>query len=193
MKEINETENLLPTAEAVSAELKRERYKLRYRRLLKSTLYGLVVVAAAAALIATLILPVLQISGTSMEPTIQAHRDQLGLATLDTLQRGQICLYRRPQGGYAIHRVHRITAKGVVLVGDHQVKTETVSKDQVLAQVVAIEREGFSTDTTTATFLNRGYRRNQKRLRQFHRKQLSYQMVNFPRQLLKRLIKKSER
>jgi len=92
MKEINETENLLPTAEAVSAELKRERYKLRYRRLLKSTLYGLVVVAAAAALIATLILPVLQISGTSMEPTLN-NGEIVVLIKSTRMERGDLCAF----------------------------------------------------------------------------------------------------
>ena len=92
MKEINETENLLPTAEAVSAELKRERYKLRYRRLLKSTLYGLVVVAAAAALIATLILPVLQISGTSMEPSLN-NGEIVVLIKSTRMERGDLCAF----------------------------------------------------------------------------------------------------
>ena len=58
------------SAEAIESEIKREKYKLRYKRILKSAVYSLIVVAAIAALIATLVLPVLQISGTSMEPTL---------------------------------------------------------------------------------------------------------------------------
>jgi signal peptidase I len=51
-------------------ELKRERYKSRYRRTLKSTVFALITVAAVAILVATLWLPVLQIYGDSMSPTL---------------------------------------------------------------------------------------------------------------------------
>jgi len=60
----------LPSSEELTSELKRERNRIRYKRILKSAVYALVIVAAIAVLIATLILPVLQISGTSMEPTL---------------------------------------------------------------------------------------------------------------------------
>lgn len=62
----------VPTSEQLEAELKRERYKRRYGSVLRSTIFSLVTVAAAAILIATLLLPVLQIYGTSMTPTLEA-------------------------------------------------------------------------------------------------------------------------
>ena len=55
----------------LEAELKREQYKRSYGKVLKSTVFSLLVVAAVAALIAVLLLPVLQISGTSMTETLQ--------------------------------------------------------------------------------------------------------------------------
>lgn len=55
---------------AVGAELKRETYRRRYSSVLRSTVYTLITVAAAAVLVATLILPVLRIYGTSMRPTM---------------------------------------------------------------------------------------------------------------------------
>ena len=61
----------LPAVERLEAELKREQYKRSYGRVLKSTVFSLLVVAAVAALIAVLLLPVLQISGTSMTETLQ--------------------------------------------------------------------------------------------------------------------------
>lgn len=61
----------IPTAEQMEAELKRIRYKNRYRAVLYSTIYTLIVVAAVAILVATLWLPVLQIYGNSMTPTLQ--------------------------------------------------------------------------------------------------------------------------
>ena len=61
----------LPSVEQLSAELSRERYKRRYRRVLRSTVYTLVVVAAIAVLVATIWMPVLQIFGSSMSPTLR--------------------------------------------------------------------------------------------------------------------------
>ena len=68
-----EEENKLdiPELDLLEAELEREQYKNRYGRVLRSTVFSLIVVAAAAALIAVLILPVLQISGTSMTDSLQ--------------------------------------------------------------------------------------------------------------------------
>jgi len=60
----------VPDIELLQAELKREKYKFHYRRVMKSTVFTLVVVAAFAVLVATLWLPVLQIYGTSMTPTL---------------------------------------------------------------------------------------------------------------------------
>ena len=60
-----------PTAQQLKAELKRERYKRQYYSVLRSTAFTLVVVAAVAVLIATLWLPVLQIYGNSMTPTLE--------------------------------------------------------------------------------------------------------------------------
>lgn len=56
--------------EAVEAALKREQYRRSYSKALRSTVFSLIVVAAAAVLVAVLVLPVLQISGTSMTETL---------------------------------------------------------------------------------------------------------------------------
>lgn len=59
-----------PTTSQVREELKREEYKSRYKKVLKSTVYTLIISAACAVLVATIFLPVLQIYGTSMTPTL---------------------------------------------------------------------------------------------------------------------------
>lgn len=61
----------IPTVEQLEAELKRVKYKKQYSRVLRSTIYSLVVVAAVAVLVAVLLLPVLQIYGSSMSPTLE--------------------------------------------------------------------------------------------------------------------------
>lgn len=60
----------IPTKQELEAELSRIRYKRRYRSVLRSTIYTLITVASIAVLIATLWLPVLQIYGKSMAPTL---------------------------------------------------------------------------------------------------------------------------
>ena len=67
MKKENLTQ---PSLEQIEGELNRSRYRSRYRRVLRSTIYTLITVAAIAVLLATLWLPVLQIYSNSMSPTL---------------------------------------------------------------------------------------------------------------------------
>ncbi len=64
-------ELVMPSTEALQRELKRVRYRENYGKTFRSTVYALVTVAAIAILTATMIMPVLQIYGTSMAPTLQ--------------------------------------------------------------------------------------------------------------------------
>ncbi len=63
-------QNEYPTVEQLKSELEREKYKGRYGQTLRSTVYILIVVAAIAVLLATLLLPVFRIYGSSMSPTV---------------------------------------------------------------------------------------------------------------------------
>jgi len=60
----------IPNAEQIRAELNRVNYESRFKQILKSTVYTLIVVAAISVLVATIWMPVLQIYGTSMMPTL---------------------------------------------------------------------------------------------------------------------------
>ena len=60
-----------PTADQISEELHKVRYRSRYLSTLRSTISTLIVVAAVAVLVATIWMPVLQIYGSSMTPTLQ--------------------------------------------------------------------------------------------------------------------------
>ncbi|MGM9913349.1 signal peptidase I [Floccifex sp.] len=57
--------------ESLKKELDRVNYRSRYNTVLKSTIYMLIVVAAVVVLVATTWLPVLQIYGSSMTPTLE--------------------------------------------------------------------------------------------------------------------------
>ena len=113
----------IPTAKQIETEILREKYNRKYKQVLKSTVYSLVVVAAVAVLIATLAFPVLQISGSSMEPTLN-DEEIVVLIKTPNLKRGQLCcfsyqnklLIKRIIGipGDTIH----INEKGYVYVND---------------------------------------------------------------------------
>ena len=80
----------LPTIKQVEAERKRYRRKKAYNKALRGTIYVLTIVAAVAVLIATLILPVLQIEGSSMEPTL-SNGDVVLLTNTTRFKRGDLC------------------------------------------------------------------------------------------------------
>ena len=82
----------LPTKSQVETERKRYRRKKAYNKALRGTLYVLTIVAAVAVLIATLILPVLQIEGTSMEPTL-SNGDVVLLMKTTHFERGDLCAF----------------------------------------------------------------------------------------------------
>lgn len=60
-----------PGVQRLQRELDRVQYNKRYRGVIRSTIYVLLTVAAVAVLVATLLLPVLRIYGTSMTPSLQ--------------------------------------------------------------------------------------------------------------------------
>ena len=82
----------IPTVEQLTAELDREIYRSRYRRELRSTVYALVVVAAVAVLVATLWMPVLQIYGSSMVPTLEDGQIVISVKT-SNFQSGDIVAF----------------------------------------------------------------------------------------------------
>lgn len=84
--------NERPSIEQIEAELNRVKYKQRYRVVLKSTIYTLITVAAVAVLVATLWLPVLQIYGSSMTPTLQDGEIVFSVKTAD-LEQGDIIAF----------------------------------------------------------------------------------------------------
>ncbi len=60
----------IPEISQLEAELKRVQYRKRYKTVLRNTVFTLITVAAISVLVATLWLPVLQIYGSSMTPTL---------------------------------------------------------------------------------------------------------------------------
>ena len=80
----------LPTKKQVETERNRYRRQKAYNKALGGTIYVLTLMAAIAVLIATLVLPVLQIEGKSMEPTL-VNGDIVLLTKTTTFDRGELC------------------------------------------------------------------------------------------------------
>ena len=80
----------LPSKKLLETEMKRYRRRKAYNKALRGTVYVLTIVAAVAVLISTLVLPVLQIEGTSMEPTL-SNGDIVLLMTTTRFDRGDLC------------------------------------------------------------------------------------------------------
>ena len=90
MKHTRKEIKSLPTKKQVETERKRYRRQKAYNKALGGTVYVLTIVAAVAVLIATLILPVLQIEGTSMEPSLVSG-DIVLLTKTTNFDRGELC------------------------------------------------------------------------------------------------------
>ena len=80
----------IPSINQVETERKRYRRQKAYNKALRGTIHVLTIVAAVAVLISTLILPVLQIEGTSMEPTLH-NGDIVLLMKTTKFDRGDLC------------------------------------------------------------------------------------------------------
>ena len=88
----HKTSNDLPTLSQLENELERVKYKGKYRKVLKSTIYALITVAAVAVLVATLWMPVLQIYGSSMTPTL--HEGEIVVSVKDSdFEQGDIVAF----------------------------------------------------------------------------------------------------
>ena len=81
-----------PTVEQLESELRRERHRRSYRSTLLSTISALVIVAAVAVLVSMLALPVLQVVGESMTPSI--YQGEIVVAPRGTaFQKGDVIAF----------------------------------------------------------------------------------------------------
>ena len=86
----------------------------------------------------------LQVTGTSMVPFLRSEKDAVILKAFDNrVKRGDLLFYRRKNGQYILHRVHKLRDDGTYLLcGDNQTVLEPVEPGQVIAAIAAIERKG---------------------------------------------------
>ena len=105
-----------PTTKQLEDEIKRVRHSREYRRIIRNTLFSLLVVASVAVIISMLFLPVLRITGTSMEPALKS--DELVLCRKrSSFKRGDII---------AFYYNNKILVKRVIALSGDKVE---ISKD----------------------------------------------------------------
>jgi signal peptidase I len=122
----------VPEIRMLKEELQRENYRHRYVNVLRSTVYTLVVIAVFAILVATLWLPVLQIYGTSMTPTLEEGQLVVSVKGSDFEQGDLVAFYignkllvKRVVAGPA--DVVNITEDGTVYVNDEELYEPYIS------------------------------------------------------------------
>ena len=103
----------IPSLAEIQSERKRLRREVYFRQALRSTVSVLIVVAAVAVLITTLFLPILQISGDSMYPTLEHDEIVILLKTKNFRQGDLIGFYY--QGKILLKRVIAVPHDEVVI------------------------------------------------------------------------------
>ena len=68
---MKEHEKDIPSIEVLEGEVQKVQYRSRFLRTLRNTIFSLIVVAAAAVIVAMLVLPIFQITGSSMSETLE--------------------------------------------------------------------------------------------------------------------------
>lgn len=106
----------LPSKAQIMQERTNLERKKAFRQALNSTVSVLLVVAALAVLIATLFLPVLQISGTSMEPTLY-NGDIIILVKTQSYHQGDLCSFAY-ENKYLIKRIIGTPGDSVEIDGE---------------------------------------------------------------------------
>ena len=82
-----------PSLPQLEKELHREQYKYRYASVMRSTINTLIIVAAFAILVATLWMPVLQIYGNAMDPSLTEGQVVVCVKTADMEQGDLMAFY----------------------------------------------------------------------------------------------------
>ena len=109
----------VPSLPEIQSDRKRIRRKDYYKQALRGTVSVLVVVAAVAVLIATLFLPILQISGDSMSPTLE-HDEIVVLLKIKNFERGDLIGFYY-QGKILLKRVIALPGDEVAIDADGNV------------------------------------------------------------------------
>ena len=124
-------QGLFPELSDIEKEMSQERSRGKYRHALKGTAGTVVVVAALAVLIATLLLPVMRVTGTSMQPGFQPG-DILVVYKTNQFQQGDICTF---------YFNNKLILKRIIGMGGDTVEID--EEGHVAVNGVALEEESY--------------------------------------------------
>ncbi len=119
MPDKHEKDVSVPSLKEIQSERKRIRRKTYYRQALRGTISVLLVVAAIAVLVTTLFLPILQVSGDSMSPTLE-HDEVIVLLKTKNFDRGDLIGFYY-QGKILLKRVIALPDDEVAIDADGNV------------------------------------------------------------------------
>lgn len=117
----------LPTLEQIEAELKKENSRKEYNRVLRSTIFVLLVVTAAAVIVAVLMFPVLEIKGDAMNTTLR-DGDFVVTAKSSEYGRGDVI---------AFYYNNTLLVKRIIAVGGDEVDMDEDGSVTVNGQVLS--------------------------------------------------------
>ena len=84
-----------------------------------------------------------RVTGTSMQPLLKHLTDGVIIVPPESIHTGDIVLFDRRNGRYALHRIIRKKKDGFTMAGDNQWYFETgLPYNQIIGVVDAIERNG---------------------------------------------------
>ncbi len=84
-----------------------------------------------------------RVTGISMQPLLRHLRDGVAIVPPEKIHRGDIVLFDRKNGRYALHRVIRKGREGFTMAGDNQRFMEKdLPYDQIVGVVSGIQRKG---------------------------------------------------
>ncbi len=117
--------------------------------------------------------------GTSMAPFIEPKTDKIVLSKIPVgkkIRVGEIYLYRRSNGRYAIHRVYSVNRNTLSMCGDSQITLERIKKDDLIAIVTQVIKPDKTINCLNfGSLLIHGVR---MRYRQFKYKHKSIQKIH---------------
>ncbi|MBR5439604.1 MAG: S24/S26 family peptidase [Clostridia bacterium] len=83
------------------------------------------------------------IKGTSMTPLLKENVDRVVIKKLEkTIKKGDVLLYKRPNGAYILHRVYKATPNFLVMCGDNHLTLEyNVKYEAVLGVLTGVYKQ----------------------------------------------------
>lgn len=130
------TAGQMPSVAQMQAELSRLKYRNRFSKVMRSTVYALIIVAAIAVLVATLWMPVLQIHGSSMAPNVADGDIILSVKTSEAKPGEIIAFYYNNK--ILVKRVIALPGDWVDISEDGSVYVNSVLQEETYLQEKAL-------------------------------------------------------